>query len=199
MGKNCPKWPQNRVFLKNCFISFPGINLKWKLVLLLIFNHQSHIWENSGSRVIGWNVDCQSNCRISRKSEWQGLFLQCRETSKFSTNWYYHFGCVYPDMPKVTPPKKIKRFAYISNISRETWGMKFFCLQINTKVFYEMILFFCVCPKYLNDKCAIFLQYLKKNRKNEIYFLLADKHQRFLWIGTIILDVWSQACPNYPK
>ena len=29
-----------------------------------------------------------------------------------------------------------KKFAYVCNISRKTWGMKLiFCLQINTKVF----------------------------------------------------------------
>ena len=28
-------------------------------------------------------------------------FLACRYTSKSSTSWYYHFGCVQPGMPKV--------------------------------------------------------------------------------------------------
>ena len=32
-------------FLKNFIISFSGNNLKWKLILLLISHHQSHIWE----------------------------------------------------------------------------------------------------------------------------------------------------------
>ena len=41
-----------------------GSNLKWKLILLLIFHHQSHIWQNSGSQVMGQNAVSQSNCRI---------------------------------------------------------------------------------------------------------------------------------------
>ena len=40
------------------------INLKLKLILLLIFLHQSHIWQNSGSRVMGQNAVSQSYCRI---------------------------------------------------------------------------------------------------------------------------------------
>ena len=50
-----------------------------------------------------------------------------------------------------------------------------------------------------NDKFAIFLQYLKENVKDEVDFLPACKHQRFLQIDTIILGVSCQACPNYPK
>ena len=42
------------------------------------------------------------------------------------------------------------------------------------------------------------MQYLKKNEKDEVDFL-PDKHQRFLQVDTIILDVCGQACPNYPK
>ena len=51
-------------FLENFIFSFPGNNLKWKPVLLLIFYHQSHIWKSSGSRVIGQNALGQSNIRI---------------------------------------------------------------------------------------------------------------------------------------
>ena len=31
------------------------------------FHHQSHIWQNSGSQVMGQNVVGQSNCRILKK------------------------------------------------------------------------------------------------------------------------------------
>ena len=34
------------------------------------------------------------------------------------------------------------------------------------------------------------MQNLKENRKNEVHFLLPDKHQRFLQIETINLDVY---------
>ena len=48
------------------------------------------------------------------------------------------------------------------------------------------------CPNHhLQQACklAISLQNLKENRKNEVHFLLPDKHQRFLQIETINLDV----------
>ena len=50
------KMPQNTFFwiFWNIFLLvFPGNNPKWKLVLLLIFYCQSHIWKNSGSWVMG--------------------------------------------------------------------------------------------------------------------------------------------------
>ena len=47
--------------------------------------------------------------------------------------------------------------------------------------------------------CLQYLQYLKENVKDEVNFLPADKRQRFLPSGTIILGVCGQECPNYPK
>ena len=66
-----------------------------------------------------------------------------------------------------------------------------FCLQINTKVFYKVLVSFWVCVSRLaqgtkNNKFAMSLQYLKENGKSEVGFLLADKHQRFLQTDTII-------------
>ena len=98
-----------------------------------------------------------------------------------------------------------KKFVYLWNIFRKIWGKKLiFCLQINTNVFYKMIVSLLVFITRLaqstqNNKFAIPLQYLKENRKNEVDFLPADKHQRFPKIDTIILGVCSQACSNYPK
>ena len=107
------------------------------------------------------------------------------------------FGCAYPDMDQ-------NKFAYLYNISMKNMELRwFFCLQINTKVFCKVIVFW-VCVTRLaqgtrNNKFAISLQYLKKNGKNEVDFLLVDKHQRFLEIAAIILGVCGQACPSYPK
>ena len=105
LGKNCPKWRQSVLdFLKNFVTSFPGNNLKWKLLLLLIFHHQSHIWQNSGSRE--WAEMLLANqtagfFNISQgRNEWWILFSACRETGKFSTNWFYHFGFAQPGIPK---------------------------------------------------------------------------------------------------
>ena len=54
-------------------------------------------------------------------------------------------------------------------------------------------------PNYPNNKFAIYLQNFKKNVKDEVDFLTADKNQRFLQIDTIILGMRCQACPNYRK
>ena len=43
-----------------------------------------------------------------------------------------------------------------------------------------------------NNKFAISLQYLKEKVMDEVDFLHADKHERFLQIDTIILGVCSQ-------
>ena len=50
LGKKEPKWPQNKVFCifwKTLTLLFFGNDLKWKLILLLIFCGQSHIWQIS--------------------------------------------------------------------------------------------------------------------------------------------------------
>ena len=66
----CAKRAQNgpKVFFFTFWKIFPlvfsGNNLKWKLILLLIFYHQSRICQDSGSRVMGRNDVGQSNCRV---------------------------------------------------------------------------------------------------------------------------------------
>ena len=67
LGKKGPKWSQNRffwIFWKILWLVFLGNNLKWKLILLLIFHHQSNIWQNSDPWVMGQNAISQSDCRI---------------------------------------------------------------------------------------------------------------------------------------
>ena len=94
-----------------------------------------------------------------------------------------------------------KKFAYLCNISRKTWGVKFiFCLQINTKVFYKLIVSLWVgvarhSQSTQNNKFAIPLQYLKENVKDEVDFLPADKFQRFLQID----DMCSSVMPKLTK
>ena len=50
-----------------------------------------------------------------------------------------------------------------------------------------------------NSKFVISLQYLKKEGRNKVDFLHADKHQTFLQVDPINLGGNGQACPNYPK
>ena len=52
-------------FLKFFVISFSWRYFKQKLILLLIFHHKFHIWQNSGFQVMGQNAVNQSNCAIS--------------------------------------------------------------------------------------------------------------------------------------
>ena len=61
-----------------------------------------------------------------------------------------------------------------------------------------MLVSFWVCVSSLaqstqNNKFTISLQFLKQNRKNEVGFSLADKHQGFLQSDTIILGVARHA------
>ena len=59
---------------------------------------------------------------------------------------------------------------------------------------------FAIFLQYMKENnFAIFLQYMKENVKDEVDFLLADKHERFLQIDTLILGLCGQACPNYSK
>ena len=79
-----------------------------------------------------------------------------------------------------------------------------FSLQINTKVFYKVIVSYLLCiarhaQSTQNNKFTISLQYLMDNVKGEVDFLPADKHQRVLQSDTIILVGCGQACPNYQK
>ena len=43
------------------------------------------------------------------------------------------------------------------------------------------------------------MQYLKKEVSYEVVFLLADKHESFLQIDTMIFDGDGQAFPKLPK
>ena len=72
------------------------------------------------------------------------------------------------------------------------------------EVFYKLILSFWVYVVWYaqstqNNKFAISFQYLMENVKDEVDFLSAVKHQRFLQIDTIILSACGQAGSYYPK
>ena len=68
-----------------------------------------------------------------------------------------------------------------------------FCLQIKVKGFFRLVLQFQLCVAShaqitQSNNFAISLQYLKKEVTDKVYFLHADKHERFLQIDTIIFD-----------
>ena len=56
-------------------------------------------------------------------------------------------------------------------------------------------------PKLLKATGLQYLcnKYVKENMKDKVDFLPADKRLRFLQSNTIILEVYGQACPYYPK
>ena len=98
------------------------------------------------------------NVISQRRSEWWILFLACTETSKFSTSWYYYFGCLYPDMPKVPKIRSLHIYA----ISPEKHGFDVVLLPADKyKSFLQGDIFFDVCnqacPKYPKRQvCNIF-------------------------------------------
>ena len=72
------------------------------------------------------------------------------------------------------------------------------------EVFYKLILSFWVYVVWYaqstqNNKFAISFEYLMENLKDEVDFLSAVKHQRFLQIDTIILGACGQAGSYNPK
>ena len=76
------------------------------------------------------------------------------------------------------------------------YKVDFLRLQLNTKVFYKLIVSLSVdvhsqaCPKYPKQVYNIFsIKKLKENVKGEVDFLPADKCQMFPQIDTIILGV----------
>ena len=62
-----------------------------------------------------------------------------------------------------------------------------FCMKINIEVFYKLnVSFLLVIARYAqttqNSKFVISLKYLKKERRDEVDSLHADKHQTFLQV-----------------
>ena len=79
-----------------------------------------------------------------------------------------------------------------------------FCLQINIKGFFTLILsFWGFVARHTqitkNNKFAISMQYLKKEVSNEVDFFHVGKHESFLQIDTMVFDRDGQALPNFPK
>ena len=109
-----------------------------------------------------WKVKLQDSltCNISRKKQM---------SSKLKLSFWL---CI----ARHDQSTQIKKFAYLCNISRKTWGKKLFLyLQINTKVFYKFIVSFWVCiaghaQSTQNYEFAISLQYPKENLKDDLDF-----------------------------
>ena len=76
-------------------------------------------------------------------------------------------------------------YAYLCSISRKAWAMKLiFYLQINTNIFYKLIVLLWVCmarhaQSTQNNNFIISLQYLKENVKDGVDFSLLIIVKRF--------------------
>ena len=66
-----------------------------------------------------------------------------------------------------------------------------FCMKINMKVFYKVTVWCLLIARYpqstQNNKFVISLQYLKKEGRNEVDFLHADKRQTFPQVDLVNL------------
>ena len=76
-----------------------------------------------------------------------------------------------------------------------------FCLQINTKIFYKLIVLLWDCvarhaQSTQNNKFTTSLWYLKENVKDEVDLLPTDERQSFIQIAIIILGMCGQEYPN---
>ena len=79
-----------------------------------------------------------------------------------------------------------------------------FCMKISIKVFYKLLvsLLLVIAKNAQNtqkSKLVISLQYLKKEGRDEVDFLYADKYQTIILVDTINFNGHDQASLYYPK
>ena len=120
-------------------------------------------------------------CDISRKARGRGEVISCLQISAKVDNIILGlFSQACPKYPSIS-------------ISRKTWMINLiFCLQINIKGFFKLLLSFYVCvarhPQITqNNKFALSLQYLKKELSDEVDLLHAGEHENLLRIDCMIL------------
>ena len=176
-GKKGPKRPQDTFFFEffwKILSVFLGNNLKQKLILLLIFEHQFHLWQNSGSRVMGQIAVSQSNCRIlykcsiSRK-KWMMKFIFGMQIN--SEVFYKWIPSLWVCPTRHAQSAQHKKFVYLCNISRKAWGWSWYfsCKKIQ-KSFLQInsiTLGMCsqACSKY--PKQWIYNTFVKSQGKRE--------------------------------
>ena len=112
----------------------------------------------------------------------------CTDMSPFLPRFAYCYTLMppahHPKCNNLMPP-----FLFLCNILRKKWVMKLiFCMQINIKVSYQLILkgdtinimdMVKHSQSTWNNKFAIPSQYLKKEVRDGVHFLHANKHQSF--------------------
>ena len=113
-------------------------------MLLLIFHHQSPIWQNCRSRCcqpIKWHDSLK--CNISRKKLMMKFVFCLQINIKVLYKLILSFWVCATRHARSTQNNKL---AYFCNISSKGWVLKLiFSQQINTKVFYKMIVSLWAC------------------------------------------------------
>ena len=169
-----------------------NIEIFYKLILSFWVCATRHV-QNTQNKKFGYL------CNISRKAcEWGGrgggggakmIFCQLMKTKVLYKLIVLLWVCVDKN---------------ICNISRKTWRNELDLLSTNKRQRFLQIAIIILrmcgqeCPDYPNDKFAISLQYLKKELRDEVDFLYADKHESLLQIESMILLGWS-SIPEVPK
>ena len=145
MGKSCPEWLKIGFlgFFKNFGISFLGNNLKWNLILLLMFHHHP---------ICGKILDLELWAKILSTNQIAGF---CKIITRKKCMMKFIFGILinikvfykliisfWVSVTRHVQSTQNKKFAYLQKIMRDDLIL---CLQINTKVFYELIVLLWVC------------------------------------------------------
>ena len=134
----------------------------------------------------GWSIKLQDSfkCNAWRK-KW---IMKCIFVMQMNTEVFYRLILSFwVCIARHAQSTQNKKFAYLCNISRKTWGFDFFCLQIN-KSFWQVdsISFIWVCwarhaERTQNNGFAISLQYLKgKTWRRKLIFCLQINIKGFI-------------------
>ena len=107
------------------------------------------------------------------------ISLPIKCLASYGPSWYYHFGCVKPDMPKVPKIGSLHIFA-IPLGKHGRWCVSLL-LADKCKTFLQDPISLALSIQ--NNKFVISLQYLKENGKNEVGFLFAEKLEFWLQIN----------------
>ena len=102
-------------------------------------------------------------------------------------------------------PKVPKISGYLCSISRKVWAMKLiYYLQINTKIFYKLIVSLWLCmvrhaQSTQNNNFIISLQYLKQNVKDGVDFSVLIFFKRFFKVILSFLMCVARHAQITPK
>ena len=117
-------------------------------------------------------------------------FFACRYTSKVSSNWYYHFRCMWPGMPKL--PKINKFVLSLQYLKREVSDEVDILHTDKHESFWYKDFWWGwsnIPQSFQNSKFAMSLEYLKKEVRDKVDFLHVEKHQSCLQVDFNILGI----------